>query len=65
MFITGGGSGIDAAITEAFLAQGSRLSFVQRSDASKFCDNMEKKYQNRPHFIECDILDIPALSQAI
>ena len=55
VFITGGGSGIGAAITEGFLAQGSKVSFAQRSDAKTFCDQMEQKYQNRPHFIKCDI----------
>ena len=52
VFVTGGGSGIGAAITEAFLAQGCKVSFAQRSDASLFCDQMEEKYQNRPHFHE-------------
>ena len=65
IFITGGGSGIGAAITEAFLAQGSKVSFVQRSDASTFCDKMEQTYQNRPYFIQCDISDVSALNKGI
>ncbi|PRX35297.1 NAD(P)-dependent dehydrogenase, short-chain alcohol dehydrogenase family [Meinhardsimonia xiamenensis] len=65
VFITGGGSGIGAALTEGFLAQGARVAFVQRSDASAFCDAMEKKHGNRPLFIPCDITDIPALRAAV
>ncbi|NNK67692.1 MAG: 3-oxoacyl-ACP reductase, partial [Rhodobacteraceae bacterium] len=34
VFITGGGSGIGAFLTEGFLAQGAKVGFVQRSDAS-------------------------------
>ena len=32
VFITGGGAGIGAALTEAFLQQGARVAFVQRTD---------------------------------
>lgn len=65
VFITGGGSGIGAALTEGFLAQGARVAFVGLSDASEFCDAMEAKYANRPLFIECDIRDVAALQAAI
>ena len=40
VFVTGGGSGIGAALTEGFLQQGAKVAFVQRSDASEFCDQM-------------------------
>lgn len=65
VFITGGGAGIGASITEGFVEQGARVAFVQRSDASGFCDEMEEKHRVRPLFIQCDITDIPALQAAI
>lgn len=61
VYITGGGNGIGAALTEGFLAQGAKVAFVGRSDASAFCDSMEQKHGNRPHFMACDITDIPRL----
>lgn len=65
VFITGGGSGIGAALTEGFLRQGAKVAFVGRSDASAFVDRMEKETGNRPLFIQCDITDIAALKAAI
>ncbi|UWR24467.1 SDR family NAD(P)-dependent oxidoreductase [Sulfitobacter sp. S190] len=65
VFITGGGSGIGAALTDGFLAQGARVGFVGRSDATAFCDEMEAKHGTRPHFVECDITDTAALKAAI
>lgn len=65
VFITGGGSGIGASLTEGFLMQGAKVTFVQRSDGTAFCDEMEAAHGNRPLFIKCDITDVPALTQAV
>lgn len=65
VFITGGGSGIGAALSEGFLGQGAKVAFVQRSDATAFCDEMEAKHDNRPLFIACDITDVDALKASI
>ena len=65
VFITGGGSGIGASLTEGFLRQGAKVAFVGRSDASAFVDRMEAETGNRPLFIQCDITDIAALKAAV
>ncbi|KMK67444.1 SDR family NAD(P)-dependent oxidoreductase [Puniceibacterium sp. IMCC21224] len=65
VFITGGGSGIGAALTQGFLAQGARVGFVQRSDASEFVAAMALKYEHAPLFLPCDITDVSALKEAI
>lgn len=64
VFITGGGSGIGAALTEGFLRQGAKVAFVQRSDAADFCERMQTATGHRPLFLPCDITDIAALRQA-
>jgi len=65
VFITGGGSGIGAALTEAFIAQGAKVAFVQRSDGTEFCARLGAKYGAAPVFLECDVSDVEALRNAI
>ncbi len=65
VFITGGGNGIGAALTDGFLAQGAKVTFVGRSDASDFVDEMADKHGQRPLFIQCDITDTGALQAAM
>ena len=65
VFITGGGSGIGAALTEGFLRQGAKVAFCQRSDATAFCDEMQTATGNRPLFLPCDITDVTALQGTI
>ena len=64
VFITGGGSGIGASLTEGFLRQGARVAFVQRSDSTAFVDQMQAETGTRPLFIPCDITDTAKLKAA-
>ena len=65
VFITGGGSGIGASITEGFLSQGAKVTFVQRSDCDEFLDQVSSKYKHQPLFIKCDITNTNDLRDAI
>lgn len=65
VFITGGGAGIGAALTEAFLRQGARVAFCQRSDGTDFCDRMQAAIGTRPLFLPCDIADTDQLRKAL
>ena len=66
VFITGGGSGIGAALVEAFAAQGARVAFVDILEAeSKALAVRLAEGVAPPHFILCDLLDIAALGAAI
>ncbi|PHK94164.1 3-oxoacyl-ACP reductase [Pseudoroseomonas rhizosphaerae] len=68
VFITGGGSGIGAALTEAFALQGCRVAFVDIAEReSRALAERVASLDGAapPLFLPCDIRDIAALRAAI
>ncbi|MEM9427840.1 MAG: SDR family oxidoreductase [Pseudomonadota bacterium] len=65
IYITGGGSGIGAALTDGFLAQGANVAFIGRSDASDFVAEMADKHGRAPLFLQGDITDTDRLAETI
>ena len=67
VFITGGATGIGAAMVEAFAMQSARVSFVDVDSASAqtLCDKVEGQCGRRPWFQSVDVTDVPALQNAI
>ncbi|MEM8825272.1 MAG: SDR family oxidoreductase, partial [Pseudomonadota bacterium] len=65
VFITGGGSGIGAALTEGFLRQGAKVAFIGRSDYSAFAEEMAQATGNTPLFVQGDITDNASLFAAM
>jgi len=65
--ITGGGSGIGAALTEGFVAQGARVTFLDIAGGSSEAlrDRLGKAYGQAPLFIRCDLRDVDALRAAV
>jgi D-xylose 1-dehydrogenase len=67
IFITGGGSGIGAAMVEAFAANDARVAFVDiaQEPSQRLVERIEAAGRRRPLFINCDLTDIEALRGAI
>ncbi|WP_171173269.1 SDR family NAD(P)-dependent oxidoreductase [Ruegeria sp. HKCCD8929] len=61
IYITGGGSGVGASLTDGFMAQGANVGFIGRSDASAFVAEMEAKHGRAPLFMQGDITDTDQL----
>lgn len=66
VLITGGGTGIGAALTEGFAAQGARTAFIDIADGPSIalCDRLEAETGSRPLFLKADLRDTPSLRQA-
>src|SRR6187397_2183808 len=67
VLITGGGSGIGAALTEGFARQGARVAFIDIADkpSTALADRIEKETGSRPLFLRADVRDIAALRAAV
>ncbi|WP_181704704.1 SDR family NAD(P)-dependent oxidoreductase [Chthonobacter rhizosphaerae] len=67
VFVTGGGSGIGAALTRAFAAQTARVAFVDiaEEESRALVDAVAAETGVAPLFIPCDIRDVPALQAAV
>jgi NAD(P)-dependent dehydrogenase (short-subunit alcohol dehydrogenase family) len=67
VLITGGGSGIGAAMVEAFAGNDARVAFVdiQAEASEKLVDRLGGAGKRRPLFIHCDVTDIEGLRSAI
>ncbi|MDW5376559.1 SDR family oxidoreductase [Halomonas sp. HP20-15] len=67
VFVTGGGSGIGAALTRAFHRQGARVVFVDiaREASEALVAELEQETGRTPCFEFCDIRDVEALQATI
>src|SRR5260221_3197667 len=66
VLVTGGASGIGAAIVEVFCQQGARVAFLDRDEtaAAKLLGQLGSGGE-APLFLSCDLTDIAALREAI
>ena len=66
VLISGGGSGIGAALTEGFARQGSKVAFIDiAQEASReLCARIEAETGRRPLHLHADLRDVEALRRA-
>lgn len=65
VFITGGASGIGAALVEGFAAQGAKVAFVDLLDPAAACDACEHATGKRPLGFQCDVTDTEAVQDVV
>jgi NAD(P)-dependent dehydrogenase (short-subunit alcohol dehydrogenase family) len=67
VLITGGASGIGAAMVEQFALQGSRVAFLDLADesAAKLIEAVSQRSSHQPLYLHCELTDIEALRSAV
>ncbi|HXQ23289.1 MAG TPA: SDR family oxidoreductase [Candidatus Acidoferrales bacterium] len=66
VLVTGGSSGIGAALVTAFVAQGARVAFLDIDSAgAQAVVEANKTHRHPPQFIECDLVSVHALRAAV
>jgi NAD(P)-dependent dehydrogenase (short-subunit alcohol dehydrogenase family) len=67
VLITGGATGIGAAMVESFAAQGARVAFLDldQGAAANLINSVKPLAAHAPLFVGCDLTDISALRAAI
>src|SRR2546430_14875131 len=67
VLVTGGATGIGAAIVEEFAFQGSRVAFldIDANASSQLVAEISPRCTHAPLFLACDLTDIAALRSAI
>jgi len=67
VLITGGGSGIGAALVAGFAAQGAKVAFIDIAEAASraLCDRLESEIGRRPLHLGVDVRDVGELKRAV
>ncbi|MGD9478240.1 SDR family NAD(P)-dependent oxidoreductase [Shinella sp. G-2] len=67
VLVTGGGSGIGAALVAGFAAEGARVAFLDIAEVESraLVLELEGKVAHLPHYIHVDLRDIAALRAAV
>lgn len=67
VFVTGGGSGIGAALVEAFARQGAHVCFIDvaEEEGQALVERIAAAGWPRPWMRRCDVIDVAALQEAI
>ncbi|MEO8308035.1 MAG: SDR family oxidoreductase [Pseudomonadota bacterium] len=67
VFVTGGGSGIGAALVQAFASQGTQVAFVDIAEeqSHELADGLHAAGFAKPWYRPCDVTDVPSLQRVI
>jgi NAD(P)-dependent dehydrogenase (short-subunit alcohol dehydrogenase family) len=67
VLITGGASGIGAAMVEQFALQGARVAFldIDQTSAAALIESLRNRSVHEPFFLHCDLRDIAQLRESV